>query len=52
MGKYIKQKVEEAGVEGNWFEASDASTGACACVIVKNERSLCVDLGAAKKYST
>ena len=52
IGNYMKEEAAKAGVDGNWAESEDTGTGACACVIVGSARTLCVDLGAAKKYPT
>lgn len=43
-----------AGVTGNWFETDEGGvkTGMCGCLIVGTERTLCVNIGAAKKIPT
>ena len=48
----MKEKVKAAGVDGKFAESDDTPTGCCACVVVGSERTLCVNLGAAKKYPT
>ena len=52
IGTLMKEKVKAAGVDGNFAESDDTPTGCCACVVVGSERTLCVNLGAAKKYPT
>merc|ERR1712151_1134368 len=52
IGTKMKELVSEAGVTGQFWESEDIQTGVCACVITGSERTLCVDLGAAKKYPT
>lgn len=50
-GQALVDAVTAAGIEGK-FEVTEAdSTGVCACVIVGKERSLCANIGAAKKFT-
>ena len=52
IGATMKEKTKAAGVEGNFYEDTETQTGCCACVVAGQERTLCVNLGAAKKYPT
>jgi len=52
IGGKMKEMVAESGVTGNFFESTDTQTGVCACLVSGIERTLCVNLGAAKKYPT
>lgn len=50
-GQVLSDAVNAAGIEGK-FEVTQAdSTGVCACVVVGKERTLCANIGAAKKFS-
>jgi len=52
IGGKMKDMVTESGVTGNFYESTDTQTGVCACLVTGIERTLCVNLGAAKKYPT
>ena len=50
-GRALHDAVTAAGI-GNKFEVTEAeSTGVCAAVIVDKERTLCANIGAAKKFT-
>ena len=50
-GRALTEAVTAAGI-GNKFEVTEAEgTGVCAAVIVDKERTLCANIGAAKKFT-
>ena len=50
-GRALTEAVTCAGI-GNKFEVTEAEgTGVCAAVIVDKERTLCANIGAAKKFT-
>lgn len=50
FGKKLEKAIEEDGVKPAYLYDETAPTGTCACLIVKHERSLVANLGAANKY--
>ena len=50
-GQALTDAVATAGIEGKFEVNQSESTGVCACVVVGKERTLCANIGAAKKFT-
>ena len=50
-GQALTDAVNAAGIEGKFEVTQQDSTGVCACVVVGKERTLCANIGAAKKFT-
>lgn len=50
-GQALTEAVTAAGIEGKFEVTQEDSTGVCACVVVGKERTLCANIGAAKKFT-
>ncbi|CAI2373749.1 unnamed protein product [Moneuplotes crassus] len=51
-GQVLKNSLDAEKIDYNFSITDETYTGACAVVIVDNERSLCADLAACLKYKT
>ena len=50
-GRALTEAVTAAGIEGEFEVSQTEGTGVCACVVVGKERTLCANIGAAKKFT-
>jgi len=50
FGDVLEKTLVDLGINVNFHKDEEAPTGTCACIIVKNERTLCANLAAALKY--
>lgn len=51
-GKVLKSSLDDEKIEHDFSITDETYTGACAVVVVDNERSLCADLAACTKYKS
>ena len=50
-GRALTEAVTAAGIEGEFEVSQTEGTGVCAVVVVGKERTLCANIGAAKKFT-
>lgn len=50
FGRKLEEAIKSDGVKPAYLYDDETPTGTCACLIVKHERSLVANLGAANKY--